>query len=70
MMVLHFRITVKGALDDSWSAWFDCLAGAARHQAALYGCLARMCDLCLTLFAVERRAASAAACRSGQPDDP
>ena len=25
-MAPHDRITVKGALDDSWSAWFDGLA--------------------------------------------
>ncbi len=25
-MAPHHRITVKGALDDSWSAWFDGLA--------------------------------------------
>ena len=22
-MAPHYRITAKGALDDSWSAWFD-----------------------------------------------
>jgi hypothetical protein len=82
MMVPHDRITVKGALDDGWSAWIDglalardadgdtALAGAVRDQAALHGLLARVRDLAPTLVAVERRAAAPAAGRSGQPDDP
>lgn len=51
MMVLHYQITVKEYLDDSWSSWFDgltiihdadgmsTLAGPVRDQAALYGLL-------------------------------
>ena len=84
-MAPHYRITIKGALDESWSAWFDGLAithdadgdttleGAVRDQAALHGLLARVRDLGLTLLAVERRAAETAADRlasPGEPDDP
>ena len=66
----HDRITVQGALDDSWSAWFDglaiahdadgdtTLAGAVRGQAALHGLLAKVRDLGLTLLAVEQRASA------------
>ena len=65
-MAAHYRITSKGTLDDSWSAWFDglaiahdahgntTLAGAVRDQAALHGLLAKVRDLGLTLLAVER----------------
>ena len=84
-MPLHYRITVKGALDDSWSAWFDgltiaqdangntTLEGAVRDQTALHGLLASVRDLGLTLIAVERRPTEAAADRlvpTGEPDDP
>jgi hypothetical protein len=60
-----YRITVKGALDDRWSPWFDdlrithradgdtALVGIVRDQAALHGLLARIRDLGLTLVAVE-----------------
>ncbi len=83
-MAPHYRITVEGALDDSWSAWFDglaiahdadgntTLAGAVRDQAALHGLLARVRDLGLTLLAVERRAAEIGAdqpAAPGEPDD-
>ena len=65
-MASHYRITIEGTLDDSWSAWFDgltiahdadgntTLAGAVRDPAALYGLIAKMRDLGLTLLAVER----------------
>ena len=81
-MAPHYRITVKGALDDSWSAWFDGLAiardaggdttleGAVRDQAALHGLLARVRDLGLTLLAVERRATAPAAGPAGPPGPP
>ena len=77
-MAAHYRITVEGALDDRWSAWFDGLAlardasgdttleGAVRDQAALHGLLAKVRDLGLTLVAVERRGAGP----PGPPDDP
>ena len=84
-MAAHYRITIKGALDDSWSAWFDCmpiahdangdttLEGAVRDQAALHGLLAKVRDLGLTLLAVERRATGTTAdlvVSNGEPDDP
>ena len=67
-MVLHYQITVKEYLDDSWSSWFDgltithaadgntTLAGAVRDQSALYGLLDKARDLGLTLIAVGRSA--------------
>jgi hypothetical protein len=81
----HYRITVEGALDDGWSAWFDgltlahdadgvtTLEGAVRDQAALHGLLARVRDLGLTLVAVERRGAGPTTGPTeppGPPDDP
>lgn len=61
---LHYKITVKEYLDGSWSDWFDSLkithakdgattlAGAVRDQTALYGLIARVRDLGLTLVDV------------------
>ena len=61
---MNYQITVKEYLEDSWSAWFDgltithgpdgttSLAGAVRDQTALYGLLAKLRDLGLTLVAV------------------
>jgi hypothetical protein len=81
-MAAHYRITIKGALDDSWSTWFDgltvahdangdtTLEGAVRDQTALHGLLARVRDLGLTLIAVERRPAAPVASPPGLPDDP
>ena len=66
-MALHYQITVKGALDDAWSDWFDgltithdadgdtTLEGAVRDQTALYGLIAKARDLGLTLVAVKQR---------------
>ena len=63
-MTRHYQITVKESLDASWSAWFEdltitagpagatLLAGAVRDQTALYGLLAKLRDLGLTLVAV------------------
>jgi hypothetical protein len=63
-MTLHYQITVKESLDDTWSAWFDgltvtpapgagtLLAGDVRDQTALHGLLAKIRDLGLTLVAV------------------
>jgi hypothetical protein len=60
-MTLHYRITVKEYLEESWSDWFDSLtithaedgvttlAGAVRDQTALYGLIAKLRDLGLTL---------------------
>jgi hypothetical protein len=64
-MALHYQITLKEYLEESWSASFDSLlithtpngatilAGAVRDQTALYGLIARIRDLGLTLLAVE-----------------
>ena len=63
-MTYHYQITVKEYLEDSWSAWFDgltithapdgttTLAGTVRDQTALYGLMAKLRDLGLTLVAV------------------
>jgi hypothetical protein len=63
-MTYHYQITVKESLEDSWSAWFDgltithgsdettTLAGEVRDQTALYGLVAKLRDLGLTLLAV------------------
>ena len=67
-MVLHYQITVKEYLEDSWSTWFDGLtithaadgattpAGPVRDQSALYGLIDKARDLGLTLVAVGRSA--------------
>ena len=66
-MTLHYQITLKEYLEESWSASFDgltithtpdgatTLTGAVRDQTALYGLIARIRDLGLTLLAVEPR---------------
>ena len=76
MMVLHYQITVKEYLEDSWSEWFDgltishaadgttTLAGLVRDQSALYGLIDRARDLGLTLVAVGQSAPP------GLADDP
>jgi hypothetical protein len=63
-MTLHYQITVKEYLEDSWSTHFDGLAishavdgattpaGMVRDQTALHGLIARVRDLGLTLVAV------------------
>jgi len=63
-MNLHYQITVKEYLEDSWAAWFDgltishaadgttTLAGPVRDQSALYGLIDKARDLGLTLVAV------------------
>ena len=65
-MVLHYQITIKEYLEDSWSTWFDgltithaadgttTLAGVIRDQSALYGLIDKARDLGLTLVAVGR----------------
>jgi hypothetical protein len=64
MMNLHYQITVKAYLEDSWAAWFDgltishapdratTLQGSIRHQSALYGLIDKARDLGLTLVRV------------------
>lgn len=63
-MTLHYKITVKEYLEESWSDWFDSLtithaedgvttmAGAVRDQTALYGLIGKIRDLGLTLVDV------------------
>ena len=63
-MTYHYQITIKESLDDGWSDWFDgltltpgpdgttILAGAVRDQTALYGLVAKLRDLGLTLVAI------------------
>ena len=68
MMVLHYQITIKEYLEDSWSSWFDgltithaadgttTLAGPVRDQSALYCLIDKARDMGLTLLAVGRSA--------------
>ena len=63
-MSTDYVITVKGHLDDHWSAWFEgltitngangeaTLAGPVLDQAALHGLLIKIRDLGLPLIAV------------------
>ena len=63
-MTLHYQITVKEYLEENWSDWFDnlaithaedgttILAGSIRDQTALYGLIAKIRDLGLTLVEV------------------
>jgi hypothetical protein len=63
-MTLHYQITVKEYLEDSWAAWFDgltishapdgatTLEGPIRDQSALYGLIDKARDLGLTLVRV------------------
>ena len=61
-----YNIRVQGGLSTQWSAWFDdltikplphgetLLSGSVADQPALYGLLARIRDLGLTLLTVTR----------------
>lgn len=60
----HIRIRVKGRIDEHWSTWFQdltisytddetLLTGVVTDQAAVYGLLARVRDLGLSLISVE-----------------
>lgn len=61
-----YHIRVRGALDESWSDWFEgmavapqpgdetLLAGPVTDQAALHGILGRIRDLNLGLLSVHR----------------
>ncbi len=61
---VRYEIRVRGVLDPAWSEWFDgmsitlgargdtTLAGPVADQAALYGLIARLRDLGLTLVAL------------------
>lgn len=61
-----YRIRVKGALDPSWSQWFDgmtieatpggdrMLTGPVRDQTALHGLLVKIRDMGLLLISLEQ----------------
>jgi len=63
-MPTYYQITIKGHLEDHWSAWFDTmtitnepngeavLRGPLADQAALHGVLMKIRDLGLPLLAV------------------
>jgi len=61
----RYQIRIMGALDQSWSEWFDgftisqqncetLLVGQVLDQAALHGILAKINDLGLAIISVER----------------
>ena len=66
MMALHYQITVKEYLEDSWSTWFDGLAitleengdtlltGPVVDQAALHSLLRKVRDVAMPLLSVIR----------------
>jgi hypothetical protein len=60
-----YQIRLKGALDSSWSDWFDgftitvqgdetLLAGFVPDQSALHGILAKINDLGLPIVSIEK----------------
>jgi hypothetical protein len=61
---VHYELRVEGHLDEHWSAWFGGLAlvrdddgtttlsGGVTDQAELYGLLAKVRDLGITLISV------------------
>jgi len=69
-MPTYYQITIKGHLDNHWSAWFDnmtitneadgeaILCGPLADQAALHGVLIKIRDLGLPLLAVSTVATS------------
>jgi len=75
-MATHYAFTVRGHLDERWSDWFDGLTitnradgnlvldGPIADQAALYGVLARLRDLGLSLIAVQPLSAPADAAKT------
>ena len=80
-MPTAYAITVKGHLEDHWSAWFEgltitngangeaVLAGPLLDQAALHGVLIKIRDLGLPLLAVQPIAPDAADRRTGGDND-
>lgn len=64
--MLSVEIRVKGHIDENWSEWFGgfvvthceedetILMGAVADQTALYGVLAKLRDLGLSLVSVEQ----------------
>jgi hypothetical protein len=63
--MLQVEIRVKGQIDEHWSSWFEDLAltytaqdetvlsGAVADESALYGLIARLRDLGLSLVSVD-----------------
>ena len=62
---VHYRIKLKGHLDDNWSEWFEgmdistgggetILTGQVADQAALHGLFIRIRDMNLTLLSAEQ----------------
>ncbi len=63
--MLHVEVRVKGVIPPEWTDWFEDLAiltpspdetvlvGELPDQAALYGLLARLRDLCFELRSVD-----------------
>ena len=64
--MLRIEIRIKGRLDEDWSTWFDgfeitysdqgetVLTGCLPDQTALYGMLAKLRDLGLSLVSVKQ----------------
>jgi len=64
--MLQVEIRIKGQITEHWSVWFEdltinhtaegetILSGAVQDQAALYGLIAKIRDLNLTLVSVNR----------------
>src|SRR5689334_14378043 len=64
LQTLHYKITVREFLEESWSDWFESLTithtqdgatvlqGSVRDQTALYGLIGKIRDLGLTLVDV------------------
>jgi hypothetical protein len=75
---MRYSIRIKGHLDPCWQDWFEGLAivhedegtsrlsGSLRDQAALYGVLAKIRGLGLTLLALE----SSEAIATSEPEKP
>lgn len=63
--MLRVEIRVKGQIDEHWSSWFEgltlaytdrdetVLSGAVADESALYGLIARLRDLGLSLVSVD-----------------
>jgi hypothetical protein len=63
--MIYAEIRIKGKIDETWSSWFadlevthteegeTLLAGELEDQAAIYGVIAKLRDLGLTLVSVD-----------------
>jgi hypothetical protein len=66
LRAVKYEIRIEDGLDEGWSAWFDgmqitnepggvtVITGVVADQAALHGLLAKVRDLGLSLFSVQR----------------